>query len=122
MSDIRINILHTRDCTGAPRALDEAGLAVDNLRIAARVSAVLIEDEATAHETGFRGSPTVTVDGMKTPLQSPRTRLQRGVLTSMVGHMGCGLNKGEVPNRGSRLVMLVGRTGCVCSGLVELER
>ena len=57
-----ITVLHVPGCAGGKASLDLAA------RIAAgredvRVEDVLVEDEADAVARGFRGSPTVLVDG-----------------------------------------------------------
>jgi hypothetical protein len=58
-----ITILHTEGCLGAPdaekvaRSLAASGDGVE-------VEVVLVEDEEQAVALGFRGSPTVLVDGV----------------------------------------------------------
>ncbi|PKQ15801.1 MAG: hypothetical protein CVT67_08085 [Actinobacteria bacterium HGW-Actinobacteria-7] len=57
-----ITILHTNGCGGAPLAI-EAGTAVAAQHDDVVVETVLIEESADAIERGFRGSPTVLVNG-----------------------------------------------------------
>ena len=64
MSEMHIRVLHTPECAGTPRAIEEASAVVDELGIAAEISDVLIESAEEAQELGFRGSPTMTIDGI----------------------------------------------------------
>ena len=58
----KITILHTLDCAGATEARRIADrLAASRDDVA--VDSVLIESDAEAQLRGFRGSPTVLVDG-----------------------------------------------------------
>jgi len=59
-----IKILQSEGCDNAPRAVQEAERAVANLGMEAEVQTVLVGDENTALKEGFRGSPTVTVNGV----------------------------------------------------------
>ena len=57
-----ITVLNTEGCAGAPEAV-RAARAIAASREDVMVETRLIEDEAQALEHGFRGSPTVVVDG-----------------------------------------------------------
>jgi len=59
-----IKILQSEGCDNAPHAVQEAEQAVANLGMEAEVQTVLVGDENTALKEGFRGSPTVTVNGV----------------------------------------------------------
>ena len=63
MNETQIRVLHTPQCAGTPRAIEEARAVVEELGIAAEISDVLIESAEEAQESGFRGSPTMTIDG-----------------------------------------------------------
>jgi len=57
-----ITVLHVPGCTGGATALAIAS-GIAQARDDVSVGEVVIEDEATAVARGFRGSPTVLVDG-----------------------------------------------------------
>ncbi|MBE0418281.1 MAG: hypothetical protein IBX63_10995 [Coriobacteriia bacterium] len=57
-----ITIVHTAGCAGAEGTARVAG-ALAASRGDVTVDLVLVEDEAQALALGFRGSPTVLVDG-----------------------------------------------------------
>lgn len=57
-----ITVLHVPGCAGGAAALAIAS-RIAAARNDASVSDVVIEDEATAVARGFRGSPTVQIDG-----------------------------------------------------------
>lgn len=57
-----ITVLHVPGCTGARAALElAAGIA--EVRADVHVEDVVVEGAADAAATGFRGSPTVLIDG-----------------------------------------------------------
>lgn len=57
-----ITILHVPGCHGGAAALAiAAGIAASRRDVG--VEEVVVEDEATALARGFRGSPTVQIDG-----------------------------------------------------------
>jgi len=68
-----ITILHTDGCEGAA-ATEPLARALAAARGDVTVETVLIEHEAQALELGFRGSPTVLVDGRDLEAE-PRTPL-----------------------------------------------
>ena len=57
-----ITVLHVPGCAGGAAALTIASKIAD-ARADVSVSDVIIEDDATAVAQGFRGSPTVLVNG-----------------------------------------------------------
>lgn len=57
-----ITVLHVSGCAGGAAALAIASRIADS-RNDVSVSDVAIEDKATAVARGFRGSPTVQIDG-----------------------------------------------------------
>jgi hypothetical protein len=57
-----IMVLHVPGCAGGAAALGIAS-RIARARVDVSVSAVVIEDETTALARGFRGSPTVRIDG-----------------------------------------------------------
>lgn len=57
-----ITVLHVPDCAGGRAALDLAS-RIAEARSDVSVNDVIIEGEAGALATGFRGSPTVLIDG-----------------------------------------------------------
>ena len=57
-----ITVLHVRDCTGGRVTLESAS-NIAHARADVAISDVLIEGEADAVSMGFRGSPTVLIDG-----------------------------------------------------------
>jgi protein-disulfide isomerase len=61
--DFDICILHMRDCPNLALARERVREAVDRLEIDATVREVLIDAEPDALATGFRGSPTILIDG-----------------------------------------------------------
>jgi hypothetical protein len=58
----RITVLHMPGCNGGRAALDVAALIAEH-RLDVSVQEVIIRDEWMARAVGFRGSPTVFVDG-----------------------------------------------------------
>ena len=58
-----ITILHTEGCLGAPEA-EKLARSLAASRGDVTVDVVLIEDKTQAVALGFRGSPTVLVDGV----------------------------------------------------------
>jgi hypothetical protein len=58
-----ITVLHVPGCAGGAAALAIAS-RIAEARNDVEVSEVVIEDEATALARGFRGSPTVQIDGV----------------------------------------------------------
>lgn len=62
MTGHTITILHTAGCEGAA-ATEPLARALAAARGDVAVETVLVEDEAQARALGFRGSPTVLVDG-----------------------------------------------------------
>jgi len=63
-----IKVLHSEECGNAPHALKMAESAVEDLDRDAEIQMVVVSDEAAAVEAGFRGSPTVTVNGVDVEL------------------------------------------------------
>ena len=59
-----ITVLHVSGCAGGLRALEVAA-EVAAARDDVAITNVLIEDPAQAVSAGFRGSPTVLVDGVE---------------------------------------------------------
>jgi len=57
-----ITVLHVPGCAGGAAALAIAS-RIAQARDDVSVSDVVVEDEATAVVRGFRGSPTVRIDG-----------------------------------------------------------
>ena len=57
-----IAVLHVPGCVGGAAALS-IGSKIADTRTDVSVSDVVIEDDAAAVERGFRGSPTVLIDG-----------------------------------------------------------
>jgi hypothetical protein len=57
-----ITVLHVTGCAGGAAALTVAS-GIARARADVSVKEVVIEDEATAITRGFRGSPTVQIDG-----------------------------------------------------------
>lgn len=57
-----ITVLHVPGCVGGAAALAVAS-GIADARADVAVSDVVIEDDATAVARGFRGSPTVLIDG-----------------------------------------------------------
>jgi hypothetical protein len=57
-----ITVLHLPGCAGG-RAAVELATRIAEARSDVRVHDVIVEDEAGAVATGFRGSPTVLIDG-----------------------------------------------------------
>lgn len=57
-----ITVLHVPGCAGGAAALAIASRIAED-RDDIEVSEVVIEDEATGVARGFRGSPTVQIDG-----------------------------------------------------------
>ncbi len=57
-----ITVLHVPGCVGGAAALTVASKIADD-RADVSISDVVIEDDATAVARGFRGSPTVLIDG-----------------------------------------------------------
>ncbi len=57
-----ITVLHVPGCGGGAAALAIAS-GIAGARDDVGVSDVVIEDEATAVASGFRGSPTILIDG-----------------------------------------------------------
>jgi len=57
-----ITVLHVPGCAGGAAALAIASKMAD-ARADVSVSDVVIEEDATAVAQGFRGSPTVLIDG-----------------------------------------------------------
>ena len=58
-----ITVLHTEGCLGAPEA-EKLARSLAASRGDVTVEVVLVEDEEQAVALGFRGSPTVLVDGV----------------------------------------------------------
>jgi hypothetical protein len=58
-----VTILHVPGCAGGRVALDIAS-RISQARPDVRVDDVVIEGETDAIATGFRGSPTVLIDGI----------------------------------------------------------
>ena len=57
-----IAVLHVRGCSGGAAALETA-FEIAGVRDDVTVADILIEDDASAVAQGFRGSPTVLIDG-----------------------------------------------------------
>lgn len=57
-----ITVLHVPGCAGGAAALGIAA-AIAEHRDDVTVEDAVVEDEATGAERGFRGSPTIQVDG-----------------------------------------------------------
>jgi hypothetical protein len=58
-----VTVLHVPGCAGGAAALAIAS-RIAEARDDVEVSEVVIEDEATGVARGFRGSPTVQIDGV----------------------------------------------------------
>lgn len=58
-----ITVLHVDGCAGGSKAIDVA-LSVAATHPDVLVQDILIDDEAIALDSGFRGSPTVLIDGL----------------------------------------------------------
>ena len=58
-----ITVLHVPGCVGGAAALAIAS-RIAEARADVGIEAVVIEDEATGVSRGFRGSPTVQIDGV----------------------------------------------------------
>ena len=71
-----ITILHVPGCAGGAAALAVAS-GIADARDDVGVSDVVIEDDATAVARGFRGSPTVLIDGRDL---EPETEIPLGAM------------------------------------------
>lgn len=69
-----ISVLHVPGCAGGAATLAIAS-AIAQARDDISVSDVIIEDEETALASGFRGSPTILVDGQDL---EPKTEIPPG--------------------------------------------
>lgn len=61
---MRISLLHNESCPSTSDALERIQRAIDRLGVQADLEVILVESEEQAVELGFRGSPTILVDGV----------------------------------------------------------
>lgn len=63
MGEPRVRVLYIEGCGSYAAAVEEARAALGAVGLQGEPETILVEDEAGATTWGFRGSPTVTVDG-----------------------------------------------------------
>jgi hypothetical protein len=70
---VKVEVLYVANCPSHPAAVKLVKDVLDEAGIASEVSEVLVSNESMATELGFRGSPTVRIDGRDVAGESSKT-------------------------------------------------
>lgn len=66
-----MRVLYSPGCANWPRAMEEARAAMEAAGVPGEPEAVLVRGYVDGKQSGFRGSPTVTVDGADVEPEPP---------------------------------------------------
>ena len=70
---MKVEVLHVADCPTHRAAVNLVKQVLAAEGVEAEINEVLVRDEGTANELGFRGSPTIRIDGVDVAEESQNT-------------------------------------------------